>query len=82
MGPTRRPPHRRLVWAAVLLAAVGVLSGASPSPTDVLGPGDPRSEGEGAGLVGAPVVVAAGVVLVGLLAAAGTLVYVRLSRDD
>lgn len=72
--------------AAVLTAAVLALAAAptaladTPSPT-VVGSGDTRSEGEGAGLVGAPVLIALGVVGVGLLMAAGTLVYLRLSRD-
>lgn len=54
---------------------------ASPSPT-VVEPGDPRSEGEGAGLVGQPLLVAGAVVLLGLLAAGATLVYVRLTRES
>jgi hypothetical protein len=41
--------------------------------------GDPRSSGEGAGLVGAPLFALGGMLLVGLVAAAGTLLYVRLT---
>jgi len=70
-----------LVAAAVLTpAAASTVAADTPSPT-VVGSGDTRSEGEGAGLVGAPVLIALGVVGVGLVMAAGTLVYLRLSRD-
>jgi hypothetical protein len=70
-----------LVAAAVLASAAGSTAAAdTPSPT-VVGSGDTRSEGEGAGLVGAPVLIALGVIGVGLVMAAGTLVYLRLSRD-
>jgi hypothetical protein len=57
----------------------------SPSPTAAatgLPGGDTRSEGEGAGLVGQPVFVAAGVVLLGAAAAGITILYVRLSREE
>jgi hypothetical protein len=70
-----------LVTAAVLAPATASTAAAeTPSPT-VVGSGDTRSEGEGAGLVGAPVLIALGVVGVGLVMAGGTLVYLRLSRD-
>ncbi|HEV8516610.1 MAG TPA: hypothetical protein VGQ47_03095 [Candidatus Limnocylindrales bacterium] len=70
------------LWA-MLASSPGpaVVNAQSPSPT-VIGEGDTRSEGEGAGLVGAPVLVAAGVVLLGLAAAGATLVYLRLVRED
>lgn len=55
--------------------------GASPSPGIVTG-GDTRSEGEGAGLVGSPIVVALGVIAIGTLAWGGTLLFVRLRRPD
>ncbi len=56
---------------------------ASPSATDaVIGSGDPRSEGEGPGLVGSPALIALGVIGLGLLAAGGTMLYVRLTRDE
>jgi hypothetical protein len=41
--------------------------------------GDSRSNGQGPGLVGSPFAIAIGVVLLGLVAAGGTLLYVRLS---
>ena len=58
-----------------------VARGQSPSPT-IVGTGDPRSEGEGAGLVGAPFLVAFGVIALGLLTAGATLLFVRLTRDE
>lgn len=70
-----------LMTAAVLAPAAAPTAAAeTPSPT-VVGSGDTRSEGEGAGLVGAPVLIALGVIGVGLVMAAGTLVFLRLSRD-
>lgn len=70
-----------LVAVAVLAPAAAPTAAAdTPSPT-VVGSGDTRSEGEGAGLVGAPLLIALGVIGVGLVMAAGTLVYLRLSRD-
>jgi hypothetical protein len=49
---------------------------ADPSPSPGTG-GDPRSSGEGPGLVGEPVVAIAIVAVVGLVAVGGTLLYVR-----
>ena len=63
--------------AAALLALPVIALGASPSPTPALG--DPRSSGQGPGLVGDPltavlVVAAIAVVTVGI-----TLAYVRMT---
>ena len=63
--------------AAALLAAPAIALGASPTPTP--GIGDPRSSGQGPGLVGDPltavlVVAAIAVVTVGI-----TLAYVRMT---
>ena len=57
-------------WLAVLALA------AEPSASPGSG-GDPRSSGEGPGLVGEPLVAIAVVVVVGLVALGGTLLYVR-----
>ena len=66
-----------LAVAALLLALPGAALGASPTPTPGLG--DPRSSGQGPGLVGDPltavlVVAAIAVVTVGI-----TLAYVRMT---
>jgi len=50
------------------------------SPGAVIATGDPRSDGGGPGLVGSPVEVALGVVLLGLLTIAGTAFVVRVTR--
>ena len=41
--------------------------------------GDPRSNGQGPRLVGSPFAIAIGVVLLGLIAAGGTLLYLRVA---
>lgn len=77
-----------LLGCLVLVAPVAAQQGGEgPAPTEaapsarppVLGTGDSRSEGEGPGLVGSPVAIAVGVVLVGVLTAAGTLIVLRLT---
>jgi hypothetical protein len=59
-----------LVWASAAVAA-------SPSP-DPIG-GDPRSSGQGPGLVGDPLFALLAVVAIGLGSVVATLVYVRLT---
>jgi hypothetical protein len=54
----------------------------SPPPsagTIVVDTGDSRSNGQGPGLVGSPFAIAIGVVLLGLIAAGGTLLYLRVA---
>jgi hypothetical protein len=76
------------VWAAGALALGGTAvaqspeRSAAPTPAAVGGPVDPRSSGEGPGLEAEPLIVLAGVVLLGLAAAGGTALYVRLTRED
>ncbi len=70
-----------LVFVASLLAGPIPAGAESPSPT-ILGGGDPRSEGEGAGLVGAPFLVALGVIALGVAASGVTLLFVRLRREE
>jgi hypothetical protein len=56
---------------------------ASPSASgSIVGGGDARSEGEGAGLAGQPLLVAAGVVVLGIAAAVGAATFARVRRDD
>jgi hypothetical protein len=67
-------------WTWLLLASAAL--GASPAPTDLPG-GDPRSSGQGPGLVGDPVFALGAVLVIGLGALLLTLGYVRLtSRRD
>ena len=61
-----------LAFAAVALAA-------SPTPGPEVG--DPRSSGQGPGLVGDPGLAVLAVVAIGLGSVVATLVYVRLTAD-
>ncbi|HEY8819655.1 MAG TPA: hypothetical protein VIM25_12655 [Candidatus Limnocylindrales bacterium] len=63
-----------LLWLAFALTA----SAASPTPGPATG-GDPRSSGQGPGLVGDPAFALLAVVAIGLGTVAGTLIYVRLT---
>jgi len=93
----RRALASLVLTAAVGLAMALVLAlpvaAASPEPAassppqpsaspPILDTGDPRSNGQGPGLVGSPFAVAFGVVVLGVLAAGGTLLYVRLTQPD
>lgn len=87
---SRRRPRARTLFAGSLLLLAALLChsvvtvAATPmaSPS-VLPPGDPRSEGEGPGVTWAPLALALGaVVLIGLVAAGGTLLVLRLTADD
>jgi hypothetical protein len=51
------------------------------SPEPVVGTGDSRSDGGGPGIVGSPLAIALGVVLLGAMTAAGTLVVLRVTRS-
>ncbi len=66
--------------AAPVLALVAVLPvlAATPTPTTELG-GDPRSSGQGPGLVGDPLLAILVVVGIGLVALVATLLYVRMT---
>jgi hypothetical protein len=81
-----------LGWAlvsALLPAVISIVPGAaslvdsalaaSPEPTPVSG-GDPRSNGQGPGLIGTPGLAIVGVVALGVLAILVTAIYVRLTR--
>ena len=71
---------------ALVLAQAPTASPAGPTsaPTEgaVAGPVDPRSSGEGPGLEAEPLLVLAGVLALGVAAAGGTLLYVRLTREE
>ncbi|HYH91669.1 MAG TPA: hypothetical protein VD763_00820 [Candidatus Saccharimonadales bacterium] len=66
-----------LAWAA-LGAVTATALAASPTPTSG-GGGDPRSSGQGPGLVGDPLLAIGLVVLIGVVAMLATLGYVRLT---
>lgn len=66
------------VALALLGAMTGVASAASPDPSAGMG-GDPRSSGQGPGLVGEPLVAIALVIGIGLAAAGATYLYVRMT---
>lgn len=64
-----------VVWSI----AVAPLAAASPDPSPPAAGGDPRSEGEGPGLVGQPLLAIGIVIGLGLLSATATFAYVRLT---
>jgi hypothetical protein len=74
----RRVALALLVAVVLLLTLAPIALAATPVPTTVSG-GDPRSAGEGPGLVGTPVVAIAAVFGLGIAAAAVTIAYVRLT---
>lgn len=76
--PPRRPNASRLAIALTWLVLAVPVMAASPSPGAGVG-GDPRSSGEGPGLVGDPVFALVAVIAIGLGALALSLAYVRLT---
>jgi formate/nitrite transporter FocA (FNT family) len=66
-----------LAWAIIGLATQPALA-ASPSPSSAIG-GDPRSSGQGPGLVGDPLFAIGLMLAIGLGAALLTTLYVRLT---
>lgn len=64
-----------LAWA-LLGAITGTAAAATPSPSSVIG-GDPRSSGQGPGLVGDPLTAIVLVLVIGLGAALATALYIR-----
>ena len=73
-----RSSEALLAAALLLLIAAPRVLAATPTPTAAAA-GDPRSSGQGPGLVGDPLFAVAVVVAIGLLALGATLVYVRLT---
>jgi hypothetical protein len=80
-----------VLWAVAVAVLPAILAGvpgfdglietvaaASPEPSVAVG-GDPRSNGQGPGLVGTPGLAILGVAAIGVLAVAVTTVYVRLT---
>lgn len=64
--------------ALISLIRTATILAASPSPDPATG-GDPRSSGQGPGLVGDPAFALLAVIAIGLVAVAATLIYVRLT---
>ena len=67
-----------IVATVTSLVLAGVAFAATPSPTTAAG-GDPRSSGQGPGLVGDPVAAILAVAILALASLAATLLYVRLT---
>ena len=67
-----------LAWG-LLVAWTGTAMAATPSPTAAAG--DPRSSGQGPGLVGDPLVAIGIVLAIALVAIVATTAYVRLTAD-
>lgn len=65
---------------ALLVAGVSVALAAEPSASPLAG--DPRSAGEGPGLVGDPLLAIGGVVAIALVAVVGTLLWVRATAGS
>jgi hypothetical protein len=77
-----RTAAKAIVLGSIWLMLASAALGASPAPSDMPG-GDPRSSGQGPGLVGDPVLAVGAVLAIGLGALVLTLVYVRTtSRRD
>jgi len=74
--------HRRLPMALIaiglFLTGVGSVAAASPSPSGSIG-GDPRSVGQGPGLVGDPASAILVVIAIGLVAVGLTLIWLKLT---
>ncbi|MBA2700295.1 MAG: hypothetical protein H0U58_01165, partial [Chloroflexi bacterium] len=64
---------------ALLEATAGVALAASPAATAGAAGGDPRSSGQGPGLVGEPLLAIGLVLAIGAGTALATLAYVRLT---
>ena len=62
----------------LLVVAAGAAFAATPSPTTAAG-GDPRSSGQGPGLVGDPLAAILAVAILARASLAATLLYVRLT---
>lgn len=65
------------LWLAL---PTGTFAQSPASPAPVTTTTDPRSNGEGPGIVGSPVEIALAIVGLGLVTIAGTVVLVRLSQ--
>ena len=72
--------RRILALACGILASLGLAATAlAASPSPAAGGGDPRSPGQGPGLVGDPLFALLAVIAIGIGSVVATLVYVRLT---
>jgi hypothetical protein len=71
----RRPTGQTWLWVLAVVAVAVLTMAATPSPAA----GDPRSSGQGPGLVGDPAFALVGVLTIGLGTLLVTLAYVRLT---
>ena len=74
----RRRSHRPHLAALLMVALATPVLAASPSPSGAIG-GDPRSPGQGPGLMGDPAFAILAVIAIGLIATVVTLAYVKLT---
>jgi hypothetical protein len=78
---TRRRAAGKTTFVAttlvVWLLCAGAAFAASPTPDPIVG--DPRSSGQGPGLVGDPLFAVVAVVTIGVVSLVATLAYVRLT---
>ena len=66
-------------FASILILALATVAlAASPSPSGEIG-GDPRSPGQGPGLMGDPAFAILAVLAIGLITVVATLAYVKLT---
>lgn len=72
-------PRTAPAAAAIVLWLVAALTTLAASPSPGAPGGDPRSSGQGPGLVGDPAFALLAVVLIGLGSVVATLAYVRLT---
>lgn len=68
--------------AVLILSAAAIAAAPSAAPIDVLMGGDPRSDGAGPGIVGSPLLILIGVVVLGAGTALVTALLARLLRRD
>ena len=73
-----------LIVATLAAMAIGAepTPGSTALPSEMLAGGDLRSEGEGPGLVGNPVLILLAVVALGLVTAGITVLLLRLTQRD
>ena len=76
---SRRHKGAATVVAAAVLWLGFAMTAFAASPSPDAGGGDPRSSGQGPGLVGDPAFAILAVVVIGLGTVAATLIYVRLT---